>query len=259
MTNSLMPVLIAEHGIPYSLFDPAWNAEKKAWADALPRPKAVLILSGHWEQAPLAIGTTRTMSLVYDYYGFPQECYDVTYPAPGAPELASRVRELVAPWGPVVDAPERGWDHGVFVLLRGMYPEADVPVLQLSLPTEDPKRLYELGVALAPLREEGVLIVGGGYLIHNLRAGDFRPNPPVPGWAKEFDAWVADVVSRQDTDALLDYRRLAPNVGMALPTHEHFTPLLVAAGAASTHPGPVSFPITGFSFGAFTRRSVQYG
>ena len=119
--------------------------------------------------------------------------------------------------------------------------------------------LYALGQALAPLRREGVLIIGGGFLIHNLGMGDFRPNAPVPDWARAFDAWIADVVARGDMEALLDYRRRAPNVRTALPTHEHFTPLLIAAGAASVEGGAPTFPVEGWIAGSFTRRSVQFG
>ncbi len=179
------------------------------------------------------------------------------YPAPGAPALAARVRGLLEETQQVADEPERGLDHGAYVPLVAMYPEADVPVLQLSLPTLDPKALFELGRALAPLRNESVLVVGSGFLTHNLRAWDQGEHPVTPSWASELDAWAADALARRDVDALLDYRRLAPGVRQALPTHEHFVPVLVAAGAAADAPGPVSFPITGFMGGSFTRRSVE--
>jgi 4,5-DOPA dioxygenase extradiol len=134
-----------------------------------------------------------------------------------------------------------------------MYPEADVPVLQLSLPTMDPQALFALGRALAPLRQEGVLVIGSGFLTHNMRAF----SQETPAWASEFDAWTADALSRGDVDALLDYRAKAPGVRLALPTHEHFVPVLVAAGA-SQGDKPL-YPISGFWFGSFTRRSVQFG
>jgi 4,5-DOPA dioxygenase extradiol len=139
-----------------------------------------------------------------------------------------------------------------------MYPRADVPVLQMSLPTMNPAELFELGRTLAPLRDEGVLIVGSGFLIHNLRAMDLSPNPSTPAWAAEFDAWAADVLERKDADALIDYRHRGPGVRLALPTHEHFVPALVALGSAADQPGGVSFPIRGFFGGSLTRRSVEF-
>jgi 4,5-DOPA dioxygenase extradiol len=151
---------------------------------------------------------------------------------------------------------ERGLDHGAYVPLVPMYPKADVPVLQLSMPVLDPDKLFELGQALAPLRQEGVLIFGSGFLTHNMRYA-FRPG--IPTWATEFDAWAADAIARFDVDALKDFRARAPGSSTALPTWEHYAPLLVAAGAASDGSHAASFPITGFWMeGAFTRRSVQF-
>jgi 4,5-DOPA dioxygenase extradiol len=251
-----LPVLFVAHGAPPLLDDAGWMRELAEWGKALPRPRAIVVVSAHWEAAPLAIGAVRPLPLIYDFHGFPDRFYRLEYPAPGAPEVAQRIRELVAAAGrPVVDAPERGLDHGVYVPLMCMYPAADVPVLQISLPGEDPRELFALGRALAPLRGEGVLIAGSGFLTHNLRALSLRETPP---WAREFDAWVADALARRDHDALIDYRARAPGVREALPTHEHFVPLLVAVGAAPDE--PVRFPITGFWWGgAMSRRSAQLG
>jgi 4,5-DOPA dioxygenase extradiol len=253
-----MPALFVAHGAPPLLDDAGWLGELRAWADALPRPQAILMVSAHWEARPATLGATERVPLLYDFYGFPARYYETQYPAPGAPALAARVRALLTPTQPVADQPRRGLDHGAFVPLIGMYPDADVPVLQLSLPTLAPQPLFALGQALAPLRDEGVLIVGSGFLTHNLRAFDPRPNAKPQAWASELDAWAADVLVRKDLDALLDYRQRAPGVAQALPTHEHFVPLLVAAGAA-TASDPVRFPIDGFWLGSFTRRSVQLG
>jgi 4,5-DOPA dioxygenase extradiol len=140
-----------------------------------------------------------------------------------------------------------------------MYPEADVPVLQVSLPSLDPNTLFELGRALAPLRDEGVLIIGSGFLTHNLRAIDLSPHAIAPAWASDFDAWAADALQRRDVDSLLDYRRRAPGVRLALPTHEHFVPALAALGASIDRPDAIRFPITGFAYGSMTKRSVQFG
>jgi 4,5-DOPA dioxygenase extradiol len=135
-----------------------------------------------------------------------------------------------------------------------MYPAADIPVLQISLPSEDPRELFRVGQALAPLRDEGVLLIGSGFLTHNLRALRLRETP---AWARDLDAWCADVLGRGDHDALVDYRAKAPGVVESLPTHEHFVPVLVSAGAAAS--ATVTFPITGFWWGgAMTRRSAQF-
>lgn len=254
-----MPVIFLAHGSPLLLDDAGWVVELKQWAGAMPRPKCILMVSAHWEQKPVTLGATRTVPLVYDFYGFPQKYYQVTYRAPGAPQLAARVWEIVGAMQPVGQAPDRGLDHGAYVPLVAMYPNADVPVLQLSLPTLEAPPLFALGRELAPLRGEGVLIVGSGFLTHNLRTLDLRPNPATPAWAAEFDAWSADVITRRDVDALLDYRNRAPGVRQALPTHEHFVPAVVAMGAAIEDVGAVQFPITGFVAGSLTRRSVQFG
>jgi 4,5-DOPA dioxygenase extradiol len=254
--TSTMPVLFQAHGAPPLLDDAGWIGELAAWAKALPRPRAIVVVSAHWEARPLAIGATRPLPLIYDFYGFPERFYRLQYPAPGAPDVAQRIRALLAAANlPCVDDPERGLDHGSYVPLMCMYPEAEIPVLQISLPSEDPRELFAMGQALAPLRREGVLLIGSGFLTHNLRALSLRTTP---AWASELDAWSADVLSRHDVDALIDYRRRAPGVREALPTHEHFVPVIVAAGAAGDD--PVRFPITGFWWGgAMTRRSVQFG
>jgi 4,5-DOPA dioxygenase extradiol len=255
-----MPVIFLAHGSPMLLDDAAWVGELARWADALPRPRAVLMLSAHWERKPITLGATRTVPLVYDFYNFPARYYQVQYPAPGAPELAERVRALAGARQAVADEPSRGLDHGAYVPLAAMYPRADVPVLQVSLPSLDPRALFELGETLAPLRREGVLIVGSGFLAHNLRAMDMRPNASTPAWAAEFDAWTADVLARKDVDALLDYAQRAPGVRMALPTHEHFVPVVAVVGAAlAAGSSDATFPITGFLAGSLTRRSVQFG
>ena len=155
----------------------------------------------------------------------------------------------------MIDQPERGLDHGVYIPLMCMYPGANVPVLQISLPSERPDELFEVGQALAPLRDERVLVIGSGFITHNLRALSLRETP---AWARDFDGWTADVLARRDHDALLDYRAKAPGVRESLPTHEHFVPLIVAAGAAQSD--TVTFQITGFWMGgAMTRRSAQFG
>lgn len=150
-TQERMPALYLSHGAPPLADDPAWPGELAAWSAGLPRPKAILMVSAHWEEAPLALGATETVPLVYDFWGFPEHYYRVRYEAPGAPELAESVRKLLrAPGTPVQDVPGRGLDHGAYVPLVEMYPEADIPVLQVSMPTLDPAGLMEIGRKLAP-------------------------------------------------------------------------------------------------------------
>ncbi len=254
-----MPVVFLAHGSPLLTDDATWMAELAAWARALPRPKAILMISAHWTVSPVTLGATTTLPLVYDFYNFPKKYYDITYAAPGAPGLAKRVSELLSPTQRVAQDPTRGLDHGAYVPLIPMYPDASVPVLQMSIPTMEAAPLIALGQALSALRREGVLIVGSGFLTHNLRTLDFDPNARAQSWAQEFDAWCEGVLFRKDVDALAQYRSLAPGVRQSLPTHEHFVPVLTALGAALDGANQVSFPITGFTYGSMTRRSVQFG
>lgn len=253
-----LPAIFLAHGAPPLLDDAGWVGELNAWAGALPRPKAVLMVSAHWEQRPVTIGATRTVPLIYDFFGFAPHHYRQQYPAPGAPALAQRVHELLSPAQNVADDPERGLDHGAYVPLVAMYPEADVPVLQVSLPSENPRELFDLGRALRPLRDEGVLIIGSGFITHNLRTLDWGGTAPPPAWAKEFDTWTAEALEKKDVDALLDYERKGPASHIALPTREHFVPLLVSLGAAAGD-DRIAFPIGGFWMSSLTRRSVQFG
>lgn len=253
-----MPALYLSHGAPPLADDPVWPGQLAAWAAALPRPRAVLVVSAHWEDAPLAVGATTTVPLVHDFWGFPEHYYRVTYPAPGAPALAEDVRKLLRRAGsPVQDVPDRGLDHGAYVPLVEMFPEADVPVLQVSLPTLDPAGLMDVGRRLAPLRDEGVLIVGSGFFTHNLAALR-HAGPRPPAWSAEFDDWGRRALEGQDVDALLDFERTSPAGRLAHPRTEHFAPLFVTLGAAGSDLGGQRSIIDGFWMG-LAKRSVQFG
>ncbi|MEU1674270.1 class III extradiol ring-cleavage dioxygenase [Streptomyces roseifaciens] len=257
-TGARMPALYLSHGAPPLADDELWTAQLASWGAELPRPTAILVVSAHWEEAPLALGATRTVPLVYDFWGFPEHYYRVRYAAPGAPGLAERVRKTLRGAGtPVQDVPDRGLDHGAYVPLVEMYPEADVPVLQISLPTLEPRRLMEIGRKLAPLRDEGVLIVGSGFFTHNLAALRHAGSGP-PAWSAEFDAWGREALEARDVDALLDFERKAPAGRLAHPRTEHFAPLFVTLGAAEGELDGQRSVIDGFWMG-LAKRSVQFG
>ncbi|MBD0691344.1 dioxygenase [Streptomyces sp. CBMA123] len=252
-----MPALYLSHGAPPLADDPIWPGQLAAWSAGLPRPKAVLMVSAHWEEAPLAVGAVTTVPLVYDFWGFPEHYYTVRYDAPGAPELAERVRKLLrAPGTPVQDIPDRGLDHGAYVPLVEMFPEADVPVLQISMPTLDPQRLLEIGRRLAPLRDEGVLIIGSGFFTHNLRA--LSSDGRITSVMAEFDDWGRRALDAHDLDALLDFEHKAPAGRLAHPRTEHFAPLFVTLGAGEADLGSQRSVIDGFWMG-LAKRSIQLG
>jgi len=203
------------------------NGWRGGWAEAaaaLPKPRAVLCVSAHWETHGLAVTSAAAPETIHDFFGFPQALFDVLYPAPGSPALAERVRALLAPL-PVRLDPERGLDHGAWSVLAPMYPDADVPVIQLSLDRDRPPRdHYALARALAPLRDEGVLIVGSGDIVHNLRA-DFRRPEPLD-WALRFNDLAKRLIVAGDHADLVDYERLGPDAEASINSAEHYLPLL---------------------------------
>ena len=253
-----MPALYLSHGAPPLFDDPHWIDQLFAWSQALPKPTAVLIVSAHWESAPLALSAPEAGTpLVYDFGGFARRYYEMTYATPDASALAQRVASLMPATEPVHASARRGLDHGAWVPLKVMYPWADVPVLQLSMPTHDPARLVELGRRLRPLREEGVLLVGSGFMTHGLpfMTREMVEFNAVPAWSSEFDAWVAEALASGDLDTLADFRR-APGMPYAHPTVEHFTPLFVTLGAATDPTAPPTTVIDDFQIG-MAKRSLQ--
>ncbi len=256
MTSERMPALYIGHGAPLLLDDPVWSGQLAAWAGDLPRPKAILIVSAHWESAPVSLSASGA-ELVYDFGGFDQKYYRMTYRTPDATALADRIAGLMPATEPVHQHTSRGLDHGAWVPLRIMYPDADIPVLQMSLPTHDPERLIKLGERLRPLRDEGVLIVGSGFLTHGLPfLKEFRIDADAPGWSADFDAWAGEALARGDVDTLAQYQTLAPGMPYAHPTVEHYSPLFVTLGAATTPDEPGRQVIDGFWMG-LSKRSLQ--
>lgn len=232
----MMPVLFVSHGAPTLLLDPGETGA--AWRELgmkLPRPSAILVISAHWETAISSVSSTIQPQTIHDFHGFPEELYGLTYPAPGAPELAQSVALALRQAGiPVQTDDTRGLDHGAWVPLSLMYPQADIPVAQLSIqPGKDPAWHIALGRVLRPLREQGVLIVGSGSITHNLRAIFRHPQgEPAPAWVMEFCDWMAEKIEAGDVGALGAYRTLAPHAAQNHPTDEHLLPLFVALGAA---------------------------
>jgi 4,5-DOPA dioxygenase extradiol len=224
----------------------------------MPKPRAVLIVSAHWEAAPLMLSSPAAGTpLVYDFGGFQQRYYTLTYPTPDASAFAREVASLMPDSAPAHQHPRRGLDHGAWVPLKIMYPLADVPVLQLSIPTSDPMRLLELGARLRPLRESGVLVIGSGFLTHGLPfvTREMISGDAVPGWSSEFDAWAGEALSRGDVETLANFRQ-APGMPYAHPTADHFLPLFVTLGASSDPSAPATTVIDGYWMG-FAKRSVQ--
>ncbi|WP_461124177.1 dioxygenase family protein [Saccharothrix stipae] len=250
-----MPVLYLGHGAPPLADDERWTGELRSWSATLPRPESILVVSAHWENDPLTLGATTTVPLTYDFWGFPRRYYEVTYDAPGAPDLAREVSGLVD--RPVARDEGRGLDHGAYVPLKEMFPEADVPVLQMSMPSLDPRELFDVGRRLAPLREQGVLIVGSGFMTHNLSCVDMSAGPDYrpPSWSAEFDDWAGRALADGDVDALLDFQLKAPAAGVAHPRTEHFAPLFVSLGASAAQEATTT--VDGFWYG-LSKRSVQF-
>jgi 4,5-DOPA dioxygenase extradiol len=254
-----LPALYLSHGAPPLFDDGAWLRQLFDWAQSLPKPRSILIVSAHWESAPLCLSAPDAHTpLVYDFGGFHPRYYTMTYDTPEATGLARRVAAAMPDSEPVHQHPVRGLDHGAWVPLMAMYPLADVPVLQLSMPTHDPTRLMAIGARLRPLRAEGVLVIGSGFMTHGLPfvTHDMLTRGSVPDWSSEFDAWVADALGRGDVDELAAFRDRAPGMPYAHPTVEHYTPLFIALGAADRPDRPVHTAIDGYMMG-FSKRSIQ--
>jgi 4,5-DOPA dioxygenase extradiol len=256
--DGALPSIYLSHGAPPLFEDATWMDQLFAWARSMPKPRAILIVSAHWEQAPLSVSSTAAHTTpVYDFGGFDPMYYRMRYDTPDASELASQLLAVLPDTETVYEHRDRGLDHGAWVPLKVMYPDADVPVLQMSIPTHDPARLMTLGDRLRPLREQGVLVIGSGFMTHGLRyLRDPRVEAPAPGWSAEFDAWAQDALARGDVDELAGYRDRAPGMPYAHPTVEHFTPLFVALGAATNPEAPVTTTVDGFFMG-LAKRSFQ--
>lgn len=233
---SRLPVLFVSHGAPTFALEPGQLGPRlMAAGEQLPRPRAVLVVSPHWMTRGVRVATTAQPATVHDFGGFDRALYRIAYPAPGAPEMAQRAVEVLraAGWPAEADA-QQGLDHGTWVPIRFLYPQADVPVFQVSLPAGlSGEQAYALGQALQPLRDEGVLVVGSGSMTHNLYEFRSYAEGQEAEYAREFAAWVRQTVEARDDARLQRTLAIAPHAQRAHPTDEHFLPLLVAAGAAA--------------------------
>lgn len=246
----MLPSLFISHGSPMLALQPgASGPALERLAGALPRPKAIVVMSAHWESHELLVSSSPAPETWHDFGGFPRELFAVQYPAPGNPALARQIVELLAADDLQAHLDnQRPFDHGTWVPLSLMYPEADIPVVQVSLPSHmGPALQTRIGQALASLRTEGVLLIGSGSITHNLGELDWRAGPEsVEPWAREFRDWVVDKLSTQDEAALHDYRQQAPYAVRSHPSDEHLLPLYFARGAG----GQFSVAHQGFTLGA---------
>lgn len=252
-----LPVIYLGHGAPPLLDDRLWTDQLSQWSANLAQPKEILIISAHWEEAPLVLSASGASTpLVYDFWGFEDRFYSMTYPTPDASSLSKKVQAIIPDRYALHEHTSRGLDHGSWVPLKVMYPDASIPVLQLSLPTLDPSQLYELGRRLRPLRDEGVMIIGSGFMTHGLRyIRSFVPDATAPAWSQEFDEWARVAISNGDMDELMNFTK-APGMPYAHPTTEHLAPLFVTLGAADDPENNVKTVIDGFFMG-LAKRSIE--
>ena len=258
--QSLFPAFFFGHGNPMNAVQN--NAYTESWRSiglSAPRPKAILSISAHWFVPQTGVTISTAPRTIHDFGGFPRELYAVRYPAPGDPDLARRVQKLLAPL-PVNLDESWGIDHGTWSVLCHVYPDADIPIVQLSIDeTQPPTFHYEIGRRLAPLREEGVLIMGSGNLVHNLHAYAWGRHPVEPfDWAVRFEQQVRGMLLSEDHKPLIDYERLGRDAMLAIPTPDHYLPLLYTLATRQTGE-QVSFPVEGVDGGSISMLSVKVG
>lgn len=258
--NARMPAVFFGHGNPMNAVqDNAWTKRWAALGAALPRPEAIVCISAHWYMPQTAVTAPPSPRTIHDFGGFPPELYEVQYPAPGAPRLAARVAQLLAPV-PVQSDSGWGLDHGTWSVLVHVYPHADVPVVQLSIDETKPARWhYETASKLAALRDEGILVMGSGNLVHNLHAYSWGRHPVEPyDWAVRFEAMARAAMSAGDFAPLVGYEALGRDAMLSAPTPDHYLPLLYVL--AQQRPGePISYPVEGFDGGSISMLAVQVG
>jgi 4,5-DOPA dioxygenase extradiol len=256
----MLPAIFFGHGNPMNAV--AHNSYTAAWRRIglqMPKPKAILSISAHWFVPGTGITVSTSPRTIHDFGGFPRELYQVQYPAPGDPELAKRVQNLLQPLAVAMDH-SWGLDHGTWSVLRHAYPDADVPVVQLSIDETRPAAFhFQLGQKLAPLREEGVLIAGSGNLVHNLHAYACGRHAPDPyDWVVRFEQRAKDLMLGGENSPLIAYEELGPDALLSIPTPDHYLPLLYVLGVRQSSDA-IAFPVEGFDGGSISMLSVKIG
>lgn len=254
-----MPALFVGHGNPMNAIErnrygDAWNAIGRG----ISKPKAVLAISAHWYVEYTGVTANAAPRTIHDFGGFPRELFEFQYPAPGNLELAARVKELIEPYAPVALDETWGLDHGTWSVLAHVFPQADVPVVQLSIDeTKPPQTHYEIAKRLAPLRDEGVLILCSGNVVHNLHAYAWGRHPSEPfDWALRFDAFVRDAILANDDSRLVDYESLGRDALLSAPTPDHYLPLLYLLGVRRNE-DTITFPVEGIDGGSVSMLSIE--
>lgn len=259
---STFPAVFMSHGAPdLPVQASPFHDFVKQLGTQLGKPKAILVVSAHWLTRVPTVSTALQMETIHDFGGFPAELYTLQYPAPGAPELAEQVSKTLANAGlEAATHPNRGLDHGAWEPLMLMYPEADIPVTQLSLqPSQGTAYHLQLGRALAPLRQEGILILASGAVTHNLRAfGGYPLQASPPDWVQQFDEWLEEAIDRHDIHALVNYRQQAPYAQQNHPTEEHLLPLFVALGAGGVNAQAKQLH-SSFTYGILSMATYSFG
>ncbi len=260
-TSTTMPVLFLGHGSPMNAIeDNRFTQRLTELGQELPRPKAILCISAHWLSAGTWVTRMDQPRTIHDFYGFPQALFDVQYPAPGSPALAEQIQKLTEK--PKIHADDNVWglDHGTWSVLRRVYPEADIPVVQLSIDMSEPPAFHlELGKILKSLREQGVLIVGSGNIVHNLRQVDWSKQSQGFDWALEFDHWVKGQIEKRDFQSLAtDFMKTTAGRN-SVPTPDHYYPLLYVLGAADVQKDELKFEFEGYDMGSISMRCLSLG
>lgn len=258
-TANALPALFIGHGSPMNtLEDNRYTRVWHALGQSLPRPRAILAISAHWYIDATAVTAMAQPKTIHDFGGFPQALFDFEYPAPGDPALAARIQALLAPLTVVADH-DWGLDHGTWSILAHLFPQADIPVVQLAIDARQPAAFhYQLGEKLAALRDEGVLILGSGNLVHNLRTIRWGDDAPPYPWASRIEQRLKDCLANGDPQALIDYAALDQEALLAIPTPEHFLPLLYVLGARRPD-DRIYFPVEGIDLGSIGMLSVFLG
>ncbi len=258
--GEVMPVVFLGHGNPMNpIQSNAYTESWRSFGQCIPRPKAILAISAHWYLPETAVSGSLSPETIHDFYGFPRELFDFNWPAPGSPELAARVQKLLLPYDVRFDA-HRGLDHGTWGVLCHVFQDADIPVVQLSIDDRKPPEFhYEIGRLLQPLRDEGVLIVGSGNIVHNLRAYAWDDEKMQPfDWALRFESATRKLILEEKDRDLVAYRTLGEDARLSVPSPDHFLPLLYVLGLRRNNES-VSFPAEGIEGGALSMLSVRIG